>query len=323
LPAGRSIDSGILRFTVYFPLHHLRGLEGFVDAEHVSGFAQVVEAAGFSVLGFADHPASSREWLNGEHGHAAFDPFVALGYSAARTSHMKLMTYIAVAAYRNPLLLAKAATTVDILSGGRFILAVGGGYLEPEFRALGAEFSERGKLLDEQISVLETVWSGNPFNLKGEHWVAEDHQQLPTPIQKPGPPIWIGGAGDKNLRRVARVGSGWTPLMTPPGAALPWVRHPLDSYSALRKAIARLRELLDEAGRGEEQVDVQVKTPFSRMTMRDFHAEQHLEQLQQLSEAGATHFVVDPMDNDPQAMREFLARYGEEVVTAMSGPDKD
>ena len=137
-----------MRFLYQYPDTH--GAEGsMLDAGDLGDMAAAAEAAGFEGFTLTEHPAPSATWL-GAGGHQTVDPFVALGYAAARTERIALMTYLIVAPYRNPLLLAKAAATLDLLSGGRFVLGVGTGYLKGEFRALGVDFDERNRRFDEE-----------------------------------------------------------------------------------------------------------------------------------------------------------------------------
>src|SRR5689334_25105881 len=117
-------------------------------------FAQVAEAAGFGGMGFTDHPAPSHKWLTAG-GHDALDPFAALAFVAAVTDRLRLIPNIVVLPYRNPFLVAKAAATVDALSGGRFVLSVATGYLRSEYRSLGVDFDNRNELFDEAIAVLK------------------------------------------------------------------------------------------------------------------------------------------------------------------------
>jgi probable F420-dependent oxidoreductase len=134
-----------------------------LDAGPVAELAQAAEAAGFGGFAFTEHPAPAAKWM-ATGGHPTLDPFVALGHVAAVTKTLRLLTYLTVLPYRNPMLLAKAAATVDLLSGGRFILGVGTGYLKGEFRALGVDFEERNALFDEALDVLPLHWSGEPFS---------------------------------------------------------------------------------------------------------------------------------------------------------------
>ncbi len=127
-----------MKFIFQYP--DFNGLEGdMLDAGPVSELAILAETHGWDGFSFTEHPAPTAKWLS-TGGHQSLDPFVALAHVAAVTSRLKLLTYLAVLPYRNPLSLAKSAATVDKLSNGRFILGVGTGYLKAENFALGVDF---------------------------------------------------------------------------------------------------------------------------------------------------------------------------------------
>src|SRR5690349_17101845 len=174
---------------------------GMMAAGPVTELATAAEAAGWDGFAFTEHPAPGARWLaNG--GHQTLDPFVALGHAAAVTERLQLLTYLAVLPYRNPLLLAKSAATVDIVSNGRFVLGVGTGYLKGEFHALGVDFDERNTLLDEALDVLPLHWSGERFSYEGTHFSARDIIARPAPTRRTIP-IWLGGNAKITRRRVA------------------------------------------------------------------------------------------------------------------------
>src|SRR5271168_978420 len=186
----------------------LTGLEGdMLDSGPVGELAVVAENAGWDGFSFTEHPAPGLRWLE-TGGHQTLDPFVALGYVAAVTSRLRLLTYLSVLPYRNPMLLAKAAASVDILSGGRFILGAGTGYAKAEFFALGVDFEERNALFDEALDVLPLAWSARPFSYEGRHFSARDVIAKPRPAQDPIP-VWIGGNSRLTIRRVAERAQGW------------------------------------------------------------------------------------------------------------------
>ena len=130
-----------MRFHVTHPLISHPYHPELVTGEGVVRLARAAEAAGFDGYGFTDHPAPTQAWLDAG-GHDALDPFVALGVVAAVTSTIRLIPNIVVLPYRNPFVVAKAAATLDSLSGGRFTLATGVGYLEGEYAALGVDHSQ-------------------------------------------------------------------------------------------------------------------------------------------------------------------------------------
>src|SRR5690242_16290137 len=150
-----------------FPYPETSGSDDdMLDPGPIADVAATAEQAGWGGFAFTEHPAPGARWLAGG-GHQSLDPFVALGHAAAVTNRVRLLTYLAVAPYRNPFLLAKAAATVDKLSAGRLILGLGTGYLKSEFYALGVDFERRNELFDETLDVLPRAWSGDPFTYKG------------------------------------------------------------------------------------------------------------------------------------------------------------
>ncbi len=180
----------------------------------VAAVAAAAERAGFHGFGFTDHPAPSQRWLEAG-GHDALDPFVALGFAAAQTTSLRLIPNIVVLPYRNPFVVAKSAATLDLLSGGRFILAVGVGYLKREFAALGVDHAERAELFDEALQVIRTVWTSDDISFEGSHFSARGITAHPRPASNPYPPIWVGGNTAAARRRVAVHGDGWCPFPAP------------------------------------------------------------------------------------------------------------
>ncbi|WP_414637513.1 TIGR03619 family F420-dependent LLM class oxidoreductase [Amycolatopsis sp.] len=160
-----------VRFTVEHPVGQADCAAGLYGPEGLAEFARAAEEAGFDAVAFTEHPAPSLKWLRAG-GHASLDPLAALAFCAATTSRIRLLTYLLVLPYRNPLLAAKTIATVDLLSGGRLTLGAGGGYLRSEFAALGADFGTRGALLDESLEVLRGLWSGESFGFDGRAFTA-------------------------------------------------------------------------------------------------------------------------------------------------------
>ena len=194
-----------MKFILAYP--ELSGMDGdLLDAGPIGEIAAAAEHAGFAAFALTEHPMPGANWL--EHGgHQTLDPFVGLAFAAAATERLRLLTYLAVVPYRNPFLLAKSASSLDRLSGGRFILGVGTGYHKTEFHSLGVDFEERNALFDEALDVFPLAWSGDPFTWKGRHFDARDVVQRPRPAQDPIP-IWIGGNSKLTRRRVAEHARG-------------------------------------------------------------------------------------------------------------------
>ncbi len=175
--------------------------------------AQACDRAGFFYVSVCDHVCIPRA-------HAAamsttwYDPVATLGWLAAATRSVRLLSYVWVAAYRHPLQTAKAFATLDALSGGRIILGVGAGHLEAEFAALGVDFTRRGALLDDAIDIVAAAFRDEFPVHDGRVWRVRDLGLRPRPVQRPRPPIWVGGSTPAALRRAAARGDGWLPQGT-------------------------------------------------------------------------------------------------------------
>lgn len=127
------------------------------------------------------------------------DPFVALGAVAARTTTLRLGTGVTVVPLHQPLALAKRVASVDVLSGGRVLFGIGVGYLREEFDALGAPFEDRGRRTDEALAAMHAIWAGPAGGVRAE----------PAPVQRPGPPVHVGGHVPASFRRAVAHGAGW------------------------------------------------------------------------------------------------------------------
>ncbi len=191
-----------MRFTITHPMHSHPYNRELVSGDAIAKVAAATEAAGIHGFGFTDHPAPSQRWLEAG-GHDALDPFVALGFAAATTSTLRLIPNIVVLPYRNPFVVAKSGATLDLLSGGRFTLAVGVGYLKREFAALGVSYDERAELFEEALQVIRAVWTGDDISFEGRHFSARGITAHPRPVSSPHPPIQIGGCGLLNGRGCA------------------------------------------------------------------------------------------------------------------------
>ena len=136
-----------------------------------------------------DHPFPGDDWL-AHGGHHALDPLVALSFAAAATSTIRLHTNLFILAYRNPFLAAKGIATLDVLSGGRTVVGIGAGYLEPEFDALGVPFAERNDRMDEALAAMEAAWSGRERDLRGRRLPRPgQHHAAPAPPAAPAAPV--------------------------------------------------------------------------------------------------------------------------------------
>ncbi len=303
-----------MRFAVTHPM-----VSHPYDPELVSGpgiiaVASAGESAGFHGFGFTDHPAPSQRWLESG-GHDALDPFVAMGFAAARTTTLRLIPNIVVLPYRNPFIVAKAGATLDLLSGGRFTLAAGAGYLKGEYAALGVDHAERNDLFDEALDVLKAIWTSDNVSFSGRHFSARGVTAHPRPVTEPHPPIWIGGNSSQARQRVADRGQGWCPFLAPPDLAQTARTVALDSPERLALAIDDLRRRLDAVGRDPASIDIAFANPAGGNPAADsFDADAHLAGLDRLAALGVTWTQVGLPGDSVGHVRETLQRYGELVI---------
>jgi probable F420-dependent oxidoreductase len=284
----------------------------FVTKAGITRFARAAEAAGFDGVGFTDHPAPSHKWLTAG-GHDALDPFVALAMVAAATDRLRLIPNIVVLPYRNPFLVAKAAASLDALSGGRFVLSVATGYLRSEYRALGVDFERRNELFDEALAVLRGVWSEDEFAFEGSGYTASGVTANPKPAHVP---IWIGGNSALTRRRVAAHGDGWNPFPAPARLARTARTIPLEGLDDLAPMLDHLRRHVEAAGRDPATIDVAFTTGEPGPADPGFDAGAHLAALERMAALGVTwNSIGVPGDSLDRAV-EAVERYGTEVIRA-------
>ncbi|KWX24418.1 luciferase [Mycolicibacterium wolinskyi] len=305
-----------MHYSITHPMHTHPYHPDLVSGNGIAAVAAAAEAAGFDGFGFTDHPAPSQRWLDAG-GHDALDPFVAMAFAAAGTTTLRLVPNIVVLPYRNPFVVAKSGATLDLLSGGRFTLAVGVGYLKREFAALGVAFDERTELFDEALEVIRAVWTTDELTFEGKHFSARGITAHPRPVSQPHPPIWIGGNTSAARARVARHGDGWCPFAAPPGLAQTAGTAALDSLDKLAAGIDDLRVRLDTADRDAASIDI-VFNNFDGGNPgdEDFNADAYLAGVEKLSALGVTWLHVSlPGDSLAHAL-ETVESFGKSVIAA-------
>ncbi len=280
-----------MRFSVQLPADRADHAAEFLSGEAIAEMARSAERGGFDACAVTDHPFPGDAWLRSG-GHHALDPFVALSFAAAATRQIRLLTHVLVLPYRNPFLAAKAAASLDVLSGGRLTLGVAAGYLESEFAALGADFAARNELADEALAAMRAAWSGESVSLAGRGFRAEGNRALPQPLQKPGPPIWVGGNSRRAIRRAVESADGWLPFPAPARLASRVGTAALATLDDLRAGIGYAREHAEKTGRAAP-LDV-CFVPFGfEMGVRDASAVGRLrDELPAYESAGVTWLAV-------------------------------
>ena len=222
------------------------------------------EAMGFDYATFSDHVviptdiAAKYPYSNtGEFPAGAraerHEQLIEMAFVAAKTKKLQLVSSVMVVPHRPAVLTAKMLSTIDVLSGGRLVLGIGAGWMKEEFQAIQApDFAERGKVTDEYIKAFIELWSNPKPRFAGKHVRFDNILLEPKPVQKPHPPIWVGGESGPALRRTAQLGDAWYPIGTNPA-------NPLDSLARFKAQVARLRKMTEEAGRKPDAVGLALR----------------------------------------------------------------
>jgi probable F420-dependent oxidoreductase len=217
------------------------------------------EAMGYDYATISDHvviprdiearyPYSDTGEFPGRSRGDRHEQLTAVAFVAGKTSRLRLVTSVTVVPHRPAVLQAKMLATIDVLSKGRLTFGIGAGWMREEFEALGTPpFAERGAVTDEYLMACRELWSKDAPRFDGKYVKFANVLFEPKPVQKPHPPIWVGGESGPALRRTARLGDGWYPIGTNP-------QHRLDSMKRFHTAVERLRRLTREAGRDPAQV---------------------------------------------------------------------
>jgi probable F420-dependent oxidoreductase len=301
-----------VKFTLEYPSEVPSAAAGFLAPEVISGLAQQAEECGFAAIAFSDHPAPSVKWRQAG-GHDTVDPVAALTYVGAVTKRMRLMTNLYVLPFRNPYLVAKNLTSLDILSGGRLIAGVGAGYLRSEFSALGVDFGERAELLDDGLDALVRIWTRPDEPVVGDDFAATAPVWLCPPVQRPHPPIWIGGNSKAALRRVVQYGQGWAPVIAPASTTSAVRTAVIDGHAAFARAVDHLHRALHAADRDPATIDIQVNIP-----MVDFGASgavrQMLDSVDEYISLGATWAIVHVDASSVNIAADYISAFSDGVI---------
>jgi len=266
----------------------------------VGFMARKVEELGFESFWCAEHPfitvKSASRFQGSPDGvipesYAHFiDPFVALARASGTTSRIKLATGIVLIPERHPLLLAKEVSTLDLFSGGRFMLGIGAGWLREETEIMGGDFDHRWSQTRESILAMKELWTKPEAEFHGRYYNFPPVKSNPKPMQKPHPPVLLGGGAANVLQRVVAWGDGWLPNRITP--------------EKLRESRATLDRLAKDAGRDPSAITISVYgQPADRDLIHRFH------------DAGATRVVVRPDTVKTEAeMASQLTRIAEAVL---------
>ena len=262
--------------------------------------------SGFFYVAVCDHTAIPRR-LAGAMSTTWYDTIATLGWLAGVTTRMRLMSHVYIAAQRHPFRAAKEFSTLDVLSGGRVIIGVGAGHVNEEFDLFGPPFDERGSGLDEAIDAMAAALSDEYPTLAGPRWPASDLGATPRPVQRPRPPIWVGGSSRAALRRAAQRGDGWLPQSP--------------RRSDIREQVPRLLEMRQEL-RGDDPIEIGALAGVFHVGEPDHELprgtvsgspDRIAENLAELIDLGVSHLQMRFANRSLEELCDQMAAFGEQV----------
>jgi len=309
-----------MRYGFYLPT---RG--PLVNRADITRFVRTGEKLGFHSVMVADHivvpeqtdsvypyTADGKFLSKGD----ALETLTTMAYIAGATEKLRMVSSVMIVPHRNPILTAKAIATIDVLSGGRVTVGVGVGWFREEFEALHtAPFEKRGAVTNEYLEIFKKLWTQSPVSHEGEFYRFGQVRCEPLPIQKPHPPIWIGGHSRPALRRVARYGDGWHPVGAVAASPLP--------PEEMRQKLDALKRLIDEAGRDFDKLTISFKAPLYEPDLKEVagarrrftgSAEQVADGIREYGSLGITELIFDFRGDAIDASMEGMERFAAELM---------
>ncbi|MET0851224.1 MAG: TIGR03619 family F420-dependent LLM class oxidoreductase [Candidatus Rokuibacteriota bacterium] len=291
---------------------HLPTQGAVATREALLRFAGRAEALQMASLWVSDHVVFPRKntgrYPGGRFPHAPdtpyLEPVAVLAAAAVCTSRARLGASVFILGHRNPVVMAKMLTTIDTLSGGRLICGVGVGWWQEEFDALGVPFGDRGKRADEVLAVFKALWTMDNPSFQGEHYRFADIGFAPKPVQKPHPPIWVGGDSPGAFRRVATLGDGWHATSKSP--------------AELAAALPRLRAAAEAAGRAPESIELSIRFVLRPEANERGSRQALVDELAGYKALGLSHVVLDFRRNDLEEMLDVLELVATEIRPAVA-----
>jgi len=289
-----------------------------VSPESLANWARLTEELGFHFVAVSDHVAVTPDVAE-QYPAPFYDPFTTLAWLSGITGTLELATTVTILPYRHPLQLARVGANLDRISNGRFILGVGVGWAKKEFEALGIHFDQRGKIANDYLAAIKTLWTEELATFEGAFVSFRDVQTAPRPVRSPHPPIWVGGSSPAALRRAVRYGDGWHPIEV----RTDWLEA---------EGLPRLKQFADIERRAMPALCPRIKltlTPNPLPESDRLAGEGNLDQVRRDFEAldamGAAYVLLDTFAGDLEATRhpatywDMLTVMAEEVLDLAKG----
>ena len=288
--------------------YSLSNNQGMEDVRGVIDLAVRAEQLGFDSVWASEHVFNVSYVYDRIGTKPYYEPLTILTYVASMTTTIGLGTSVLVLPYHNPIRLAKVAATLDVLSGGRVMLGVGGGVIEEELEAMGSPYAERGAISDESLDIMIELWTKEDPSFDGKYHQFSGMKFTPKPVQKPHIPIIIGGTSRAAIRRAARVGTVWHPTAMAP--------------EPLAESIDYLKEQAVKAGRDPSGIKVSISAAMgnthnhNRYSLGD-EPEEIIERSLKYAEMGLERLVISPNTRDQDQLQPIMEMLAEVVLPAV------
>ena len=297
----------------------LPNLGGTAQPDALLQMAQRIEGLGYDSLWVSDHvvipnevnsryPYNSTGVIGIRSDEDILEPFTAMSYLAGATRKLRLGISVMVLPYRHPVLNSKMMATLDVMSGGRTIVGAGVGWMKEEFDLLDADYDNRGRVTDEHIKIFKALCTQEDPVFEGEHYRVHGTKFSPKPLQKPHPPIWVGGTTNRAILRAATLGDGWHVVRMRP--------------EEVAKGRDRLLRIRREQGLDTEGYQVSIRTtlditdasPGDRRTPLTGTPQQVADDVKEYQEAGVEHIVLGARGRTYEEIADAAERFAGEVM---------
>ena len=303
-----------MKFAVQHGIGDSRWVPEIISPREVRRFAETAERVGFDAIGFTDHPAPSARWVESG-GEGVADLFTSLGFCAAVTSRVQLLTYVLLPTYRNPFVTAHQVATLDHLSEGRVTVGMGTGYLKSEMYALGVDPDNRRERFEEAMEVCKQVWTGEDVTIEGYGYSARGVRSVPSSVQRPHPPLWLHANTSWATDWVVREGQGWLGMIVGEDRIGTLRTVPIPTIDAFARRVADVRARCEAIGRDPATLAIVNTGIWSMLDLRDeLDAEQMRDDVGRLAEIGTDWVAFNLCGDDPDVSIETLEWFAAEVM---------
>lgn len=305
-----------MKFAVQHGIGDSRWTPAIISPGEVTRWATTAERLGFDAIAFTDHPAPSARWVDSG-GEGVADLFTSLGFCAAVTTDIQLLTYVLLPTYRNPFVTAHQVATLDHLSAGRVTVGMGTGYLKSEMHALGVDPDNRRERFEEAMEVCRHVWAGDDVTIEGYGYSARGVRSVPASLQRPHPPLWLHANTSWATDWVVREGQGWLGMMVGEERIGTLRTVAIPTIDAFGARVADVRARCEAIGRDPATLDIVNTGIWSMLDVRNgLDAERMRDDVGRLAEIGTDWVAFNLCGDEPDASVETLEWFAAEMIGA-------